>query len=215
MKIVIIDSNLEQIATVSNVMADLGHDCYSFPSSAEMLRRFAQNPYELVIVNLQNPAEQISPVKAIRKAVPASVPILCLTSATNEYELMTCLDDGANDYIFTTLRRRELAARVLVLLRQTYPTQMGDDEIRFGSYVFEPGRGHLVIDGRLTDVTRKEFELALLFFRNAGRPLSRTLIMETVWKDEPAERSRTMDTHISRVRSKIGLIPERGFRLSR
>jgi DNA-binding response OmpR family regulator len=68
--------------------------------------------------------------------------------------------------------------------------------------------------GKPVDVTRKEFDLALLFLRNLGRPLSRTLIVETVWAGHPLQTSRTMDTHVSRVRNKLGLIPEQGYRLS-
>lgn len=214
MKIAIVDSNSEQVATIADVLDELGHDCYSFTSSEQMLRRFALNPFQMIVVNLQNPQEKARPVKAIRQIVPATVPVLCLTSSTNEYALTTCLDDGANDYVITTIRRRELAARVMVLLHKAYPVQTAESQVKFGSHVFEQTRGHLMIDGALVDLTRKEFNLALLFFRNAGRPLSRALIMETVWKDESIEESRTMDTHISRVRNKIGLVPENGFRLS-
>jgi len=68
-------------------------------------------------------------------------------------------------------------------------------------------------DGSVIDVTQKEFYLALLFFRNIGRPLSRAYIHESVWVRETAVPSRTMDTHVSRVRNKLALRPENGFRL--
>jgi len=63
------------------------------------------------------------------------------------------------------------------------------------------------------DVTHKEFALALLFFRNMGRPLSRAYIHEAVWQRDTALPSRTMDTHVSRVRNKLQLKPEHGYRL--
>lgn len=214
MKIAIIDSTSVQAEMVAKILTSIGHDCDIYRSSALLLNRFSHRPYALIVLSLHNPEENGSPIKAIRKLVPAAVPILCLTSSANEYELMECLADGANDYIFSTVRRTELTARVQVLLRKNYPMHMGDGEVQFGSYVFETARTRLVFDGKVTELTRKEFDLALLFFRNAGRPLSRALIMETVWKDESPAGSRTMDTHISRVRTKIGLFPERGFRLS-
>ena len=62
-------------------------------------------------------------------------------------------------------------------------------------------------------MTQKEFSLALLFFRNIGRPLSRAYIHESVWVRENDVPSRTMDTHVSRVRNKLHLRPENGFRL--
>jgi DNA-binding response OmpR family regulator len=69
------------------------------------------------------------------------------------------------------------------------------------------------MDGEQIDVTHKEFNLALLFFRNLGRPLSRAYIHESIWVRETAVPSRTMDTHVSRVRNKLRLRPENGFRL--
>ena len=62
-------------------------------------------------------------------------------------------------------------------------------------------------------MTHKEFDLALLLFRNLGKPLSRLHIQESVWGHETDLPSRTMDTHVSRVRSKLSLRPELGFRL--
>jgi DNA-binding response OmpR family regulator len=88
------------------------------------------------------------------------------------------------------------------------------EEIRFGNYVFESRSGRLTMAGTHIQVTQKEFELALLFFRNLGRPLSRAYILEAVWASEVEIPSRTMDTHVSRVRSKLQLRPENGFRLA-
>ena len=68
--------------------------------------------------------------------------------------------------------------------------------------------GHQIIP-----VTQKEFALALLFFQHLGRPLSRAFIHEAVWSGDAELSSRTLDTHVSRVRTKLGLIPQRGYRL--
>jgi DNA-binding response OmpR family regulator len=62
-------------------------------------------------------------------------------------------------------------------------------------------------------MTQKEFRLALLFFRHLDRPLSRAFILESVWPDQAELSSRSIDTHVSRVRSKLNLQPARGFRL--
>ena len=106
-----------------------------------------------------------------------------------------------------------MVARVQALLRRAYPAQNGAEQLQFGQYVFETRPGRLLMDGVVLDVTHKEFYLALLFFRNIGRPLSRAYIHEAVWIRETAVPSRTMDTHVSRVRNKLQLKPENGFRL--
>eukprot|EP01030_Chromulinospumella_sphaerica_P014900 gene14900-14697_t len=89
----------------------------------------------------------------------------------------------------------------------------GAEQLQFGQYLFETRPGRLLMDGTVLDVTQKEFALALLFFRNIGRPLSRAYIHEAVWVKESAVPSRTMDTHVSRVRNKLVLKPENGYRL--
>jgi DNA-binding response OmpR family regulator len=102
---------------------------------------------------------------------------------------------------------------VQALLRRAYPSQNGAEQLQFGPYTFETRPGRLTMGGESIDVTHKEFNLALLFFRNLGRPLSRAYIHESIWVRETAVPSRTMDTHVSRVRNKLRLRPENGFRL--
>ncbi|MEG0884449.1 MAG: winged helix-turn-helix domain-containing protein, partial [Janthinobacterium sp.] len=91
--------------------------------------------------------------------------------------------------------------------------QNGAEYLQFGHYTFETRPDRLLRDGEVLDVTHKEFALALLFFRNLGRPLSRAYIHEAVWQRDTALPSRTMDTHVSRVRNKLQLKPEHGYRL--
>jgi DNA-binding response OmpR family regulator len=71
----------------------------------------------------------------------------------------------------------------------------------------------VIAAGSTVNLTQKEFDLALLFFRHLGRPLSRAFIRESIWMQEADVPSRTVDTHVSRVRSKLRLRPENGFRL--
>ncbi len=214
MKIAILDFDLSQAKSVCEILANIGHACHPFDSSIKLLQRLSLDPYDLLVLNVQRPEDETNLVQGVRRLVPASVPMLYITGSANEDEIIASLDAGANDYMFRPIRRRDLVTRVLVLLRRAYPSRTDDEQLHFGSYMFELRRGRLTIMGTLVDVTRKEFDLALLFFRNIGRPLSRALIVETVWGGSPPEMSRTMDTHVSRVRHKLGLIPGRGFRLA-
>jgi len=111
------------------------------------------------------------------------------------------------------LRRSELIARVQALLRRSYPHQHMPESLEFGQYIFETRSARLTISGNLIELTQKEFDLALLLFRHLGRPLSRAYILEEVWSRDVEIPSRTLDTHISRVRNKLQLRPENGFKL--
>lgn len=214
MRIAILDSDLSEAKSIGDVLSNVGHECDLVTSRTALLQRLHNQPYDALVIGLQHPEDEQDLVKVVRMQVSASIPILFITGSAIEDDIIATLDAGANDYLFRPTRRRDLIARVLVLLRRAYPSQADAEKLEIGPYIFEPRRGRIFAMGKPVDVTRKEFDLALLFLRNLGRPLSRTLIMETVWSGNPLEVSRTMDTHVSRVRNKLGLIPERGYRLS-
>jgi DNA-binding response OmpR family regulator len=112
------------------------------------------------------------------------------------------------------LRRSELPLRIRVLVARAMPDKLRGPTLDFGRYAFDVRGARLQCGGQAVTLTQKEFDLALLFFRNLGRPLSRATIHEAVWPKDAEFSSRTMDTHVSRVRSKLGLKPENGYRLS-
>ena len=150
----------------------------------------------------------------VREKLPAVLPVLFMTSRSGEDDIVAGLAAGADDYMIKPIRRGELVARVQALLRRAYPSQTAIEQIQFSQYIFEPRTGRLTVDGEPAELTQKEFDLALLLFRNLGRPLSRAYILEAVWLRDIEIPSRTMDTHISRVRTKLKLRPENGFRLA-
>jgi len=179
-----------------------------------MLSQLRKDSTDLLIMDWQAGDGEAAEIlrRAKEKMVP-DAPAMFLVGSGAEDDIVAGMDAGADDYVVKPLRRGELVARVSALLRRAYPAQAGTEQLQFGPYVFETRPGRLLKDGNVIDVTQKEFYLALLFFRNIGRPLSRAYIHESVWVRETAVPSRTMDTHVSRVRNKLALRPENGFRL--
>ncbi len=179
-----------------------------------MLAQLRKDSADLLIMDW--PTGDMEAADIMRRAkekMAPDAPAMFLVSGSAEDDIVAGMAAGADDYLVKPLRRGELVARVSALLRRAYPSQTGTEQLQFGSYVFETRPGRLLKDGSVIDVTQKEFYLALLFFRNIGRPLSRAYIHEAVWVREAAVPSRTMDTHVSRVRNKLSLRPENGFRL--
>ena len=121
---------------------------------------------------------------------------------------------GAFDYLVKPLRRSEVATRIRLLVARVDPSRLAVPTLDFGPFAFDVRGARLRRDGEAIVLTQKEFDLALLFFSNLGRPLSRATILEAVWPQDTDLSSRTMDTHVSRVRNKLGLRPENGFRLT-
>ncbi len=214
MRIAVLDSDRSQADLLCQVLGAAGHQCHGFDSGKELLAQLRKDNYDMLVMDWQ--VADLSGVEVLRRAkekMAPNTPLLFLTTSSGEDDIVAGMAAGANDYLIKPLRRTELVARVQALLRRAYPAQNGAEQLQFGQYVFETRPGRLLIDGAVIEVTHKEFSLALLFFRNIGRPLSRAFIHEAVWIRETALPSRTMDTHVSRVRNKLALRPENGFRL--
>ncbi len=214
MRIAVLDNDRSQADLICQVLSSAGHACHSFQTSRDLLAQLRKDSYDMLILDWQ--VVDLGAAEVLRRArerLPENAPVLFLTTSSGEDDIVAGLAAGADDYMIKPLRRNEMVARVQALLRRAYPAQNGAEQLQFGQYVFETRPGRLLMDGIVLDVTHKEFYLALLFFRNIGRPLSRAYIHEAVWIRETAVPSRTMDTHVSRVRNKLQLKPENGFRL--
>ena len=214
MRIVVLDADRSQADLICQVLTSAGHACHSYQTAKDLLANMRKDSVDMLILDWQ--VSDMDPAEVIRKArekLPENGPVVFLTTSSGEDDIVAGLLAGAEDYLVKPLRRAELVARVQAQLRRAYPSQNGAEQLQFGQYVFETRPGRLLMDGQVLDVTHKEFYLALLFFRNIGRPLSRAYIHEAVWIRETEVPSRTMDTHVSRVRNKLQLKPENGFRL--
>lgn len=215
MRIAVLDEERGQRELLCQVLKSAGHTCLGFELGSELLSALRRESMDMLVLHWQS--TDLAPedvVRELREQLPSSFPVVFITGRSNEDDIIAGLASGANDYLIKPVRRGELVARVQALLRRTYPAQNAVEQIQFGNYVFESRTGRLTVAGQPVELTHKEFDLALLFFRNLGRPLSRAYILESVWARDIDVPSRTMDTHVSRVRSKLKLRPEHGYRLA-
>jgi len=211
MRLALLDDDSRQITLITDALASAGHTCHPYDADEDALNQLQQDGADMLIIDHRvGGAEEL---QWARRNLTDALPALFLAGRGDEDEIFTALQGGANDYLIKPIRRGELLIRVQTLLRRSYPDRIEPDQIRFGHYVFEPQSGRLSIAGRQISLTQKEFSLALLFFRHLGRPLSRAYILDAIWSRETDIPSRTMDTHVSRVRNKLHLRPENGFRL--
>lgn len=215
MRIAVLDDDPSQTDLVCQVLTSSGHVCHPFQSGKEILNQLRRESYDMLVLDWQVPDLSGPEVlRWVREKLPKTIPVLFITSRSGEDDIVEGLAAGADDYMIKPIRRSELVARVQALLRRAYPIQNSSEQIVFNDYLFETRSGRLTLAGKPIEITQKEFDLALLFFRNIGRPLSRAYILEAVWSRDVDIPSRTMDTHVSRVRSKLQLRPENGYRLA-
>lgn len=215
MRIAILDDDQNLLDLTAATLTSAGHVCHTFSSGKAMMHQLHRESFDLLILDWHVPDLNGTEIlKWVREKLSASLPVLFMTSRSGEDDIVAGLAAGADDYMIKPIRRAELVARVQALLRRAYPTQTASEIVNFGPYEFDVRASRAKLNGEEIELTQKEFDLALLLFQNLSRPLSRAYILEAVWSRDIEVPSRTMDTHISRVRSKLDLRPENGYRLA-
>ncbi len=214
MRIAALDDELEQRELIRSTMAGIGHECHGFADGKSLLRDLRRQTYDLLVLDWSLP-DMNGPkvVEAIRKELANRLPILFVTNRREEADMVEALAAGADDFMVKPIRVAELEARVHALLRRAYPNQHAA-ELVFGAYRFLPQSRALEVDDRPIELKHREYELALFLFQNLGRMLSREHLREAIWGAGPDTPSRSLDTHISRLRTKLDLRPSNGFLLS-
>lgn len=215
MRIAVLDHNTVELELICSILNSAGHTATGCSSGNDLIHYLKRDGADMLILDWQGSDLSSKEVMHwLRDKQQMTMPVLFVTGRSGEDDIVDGLAAGANDYMIKPLRRSELVARVQALLRRSYPNLHMPENLEFGHYIFETRSARLLISGELIDLTQKEFDLALLLFRNLSRPLSRAYILEAVWSRDVDIPSRTLDTHISRVRNKLQLRPENGFRLA-
>ena len=214
MRIAALDDESCQLELIQHTMVGIGHECHGFEDGRSLLRELRQQTYDLLILDWSLPDVQgPNVVKWIRHDLNSRIPILFVTNRREEADMVEGLSAGADDFMVKPIRVGELEARVKALLRRSYPLQH-ETELTFGHYHFYPNSRTLQVNGELVELKHREYELALFLFQNLGRLLSREHLREAVWGLGAEAPSRSLDTHISRLRTKLDLRPTNGFLLS-
>lgn len=213
MRIALLDDDADIRTSVGGWLIEAGHDCHTYGTSRDFMRDASRESFDLFLLDSNLPdidgPDVLRWLKADRND---DTPVIFVTACDSEADIVSALAGGADDYLVKPVRCGELLARIDALMRRVRPAP-NHDVLELGPYRFEPVNKRLLLDGQEVALTEKEFDLAFFLFRNLGRLLSRGHLLEAVWGRNPSLATRTVDTHISRVRTKLELKPERGFRL--
>ncbi|MGB3290008.1 MAG: response regulator transcription factor [Burkholderiaceae bacterium] len=215
MNIASVEDDPDQGRLIQNILGCAGHNCTLFTTGNDLLAALArQHTFDLLLVDWELPdISGLDIVRWVRGNLGQTIPVMLVTNRTLEEELVEGLQAGADDYMGKPIRAGELAARVEALLRRYMPVQQ-NTTFHCGAYEVDPAAEAILLEGRKIDLAPKEFELALLLFRNPGRLFSRDVLSTAVWNREIPATSRTLDTHLSNLRRKLQLRSEHGVRLN-
>jgi len=172
----------------------------------------AQAQPDLVILDWMLPGlDGLAVCRRLRER--STVPILMLTARSEEADRVLGLEVGADDYLTKPFSLRELMARVRAILRRIEllrrVDQADNGPIDLGDIVIDPLARRVVVNGETVELTVKEYDLLLILARNPGRSFSRTYLLDRVWGQDYEGGDRTVDTHIVRLRRKLGAIGDR------
>jgi DNA-binding response OmpR family regulator len=218
MRVAALDDDVEELDLIKSTLRAVGHDCHVFTEGSALQRELRRETFDLLVLDWHLP-DTTGPdiVQWVRAHLPGRIPILFVTNRRQERDIVEGLAAGADDFMMKPIRVGELAARVQALLRRAY-AEPEPDEQTWDRYRFRLASRQVEMDGEHIALTHKEFDLALTLFRNMGRLLSRQYLLEAIWSNNNPLgsdlMSRSLDTHISRVRTALRLRPENGFRLA-
>jgi DNA-binding response OmpR family regulator len=204
MRIAVLDHEPDQLQLINQAMAGFGHECHPYTEGRTLLQALRRQTFDLLILDWGLPdIRGIDVVKTVRNDLKSRLPILFVNAQRDDPEVVEGLNAGADDFMANPDHAKELEARVNALLRRSYPAQH-EAELVFGDYHFFPPSRVLKVRGVQVDLKNREYELALFLFQN---------LHEAVWGLGVEALSRSLDTHISRLRTKLALRPSSGFLL--
>jgi DNA-binding response OmpR family regulator len=215
MKIGLLEDEVEQARNLSEALVENGHACEFFHSGQSFLYAVTHNSYDLLIMDWQLPdMEGTEALKEVRKELSWKIPVIFLTQRDSEEDIITALEAGADDFLVKPARIGELVARISALSRRTSNEEIEQEElIIHGPFTIDLHARTILCHDEPVHLTDKDFDLAVFMFQNIGRLLSRSYLLERVWGVSSDLNTRTVDTHVSRLRRKLGIKPENGFRI--
>ncbi len=214
MRIAIADDDAPTRHFINQVLEEQGHVCTQFSNGRDIATALSRDTFDLVFLDWNMPHQSGVEVATWARAnVSPCPPIIMLTSRVEEKDVVAGLESGADDYIVKPASAAVIGARVAAMLRRAAPASTNERYDDYGIYRFDRVAEAVTYHGTEVTLTSKEFALAKAFFDNQQRALSRAYILETIWKSVGDLPTRTLDVHVSRIRTKLKLVPENGYRL--
>ncbi|WP_314787506.1 response regulator transcription factor [Burkholderia stabilis] len=215
MSILLVEGDPGQASAFEKALRGSNREISLACDSARAVQFLRKKMVELIVLDWRIPdANGLNLLHWIRANLGNEPIVLFLAARTLEADIAAALDAGADEYIGKPFREIELVARINALLRRNGRHKKLDNRIEVGAYVVNPLMRTIALHGKNVDLTAKEFSLASCLFNNLGSVVSRDALSTLAWGRALDGTSRSLDTHIYRLRQKLALRPENGFQLS-
>jgi len=207
-KILVIEDDQDIANLVDLHLRDLGYTVQIARDGIVGFQLAVSTPYDLIILDLMLPGIDGVTLCQRLRAKANYTPILMLTAKSTEFDRVLGLEVGADDYLTKPFSVRELQARVKALFRRvealTAQVASGAQQIlHVGDLLIDLDRRKVMLQGKLLDLTTKEFDLLREFARHPGRVYTRAQLLDLVWGYNHEGYEHTVNSHINRLRAKI------------
>ncbi len=202
-KILVADDEARMRRLIGDFLCAAGYAVVEATNGQEALDIFcaSNSDIDLLVLDVMMPG--LSGLEVCRQVRNISdVPVIMLTALSQESDEITGFDVGADDYITKPFSPKVFVARVDALMRRRRTD--GDEEIAVGGIRIDKGAHAVFVDGEEIYLSLKEYELLLFLIENRGRTFSREKILDNVWNYEYYGDARTIDTHVTKLRKKLG-----------
>ncbi len=202
-KIMIVEDDPDICEILAYNLEQEGYETEVFHNGQKALDSVLKNPPELVLLDLMLPGlNGLEFARILRKDESAgNLPIIMITARSEEIDILQGLEQGADDYITKPFRPKEVIARVKALLRRHYRDE--DKSIEIDGLLVNFSKHQVTCDGKILDLTPKEFLLLKALIDAKGRVLSRDQLLDKVWGYDYYGDPRTVDVHVRRLRQKL------------
>ncbi len=204
--VLVVDDEASYRDALSVALSAEGFRVETAADGVEAIEKFERSRPALILLDVMLP--RVSGIDVCRQIRSMSrVPIIMVTAKGSEIDAVVGLEVGADDYVAKPFRLRELVARVRAALRRGHQTEDDDlereDVVAVGDVMVDVARHEVTVHGRLVALPLKEFELLEILMLNAGRVLTRDVLIDRIWGPNYFGDTKTLDVHIKRLRAKI------------
>jgi two-component system phosphate regulon response regulator PhoB len=205
-RILVVDDEPDLLELVRVNLAQAGYVVETAASGSDALAALRRSPPDVMVLDLMLPdlsgTELCARVRADQRL--AGLPIIMLTAKSEEIDRVVGLEVGADDYVTKPFSPRELALRVRAVLRRRTPAGDEARALEHGLLRVDPDSHRATVEGQEITLTAKEFQLLVALMSRPGRVMTRERLLDEVWGSDITVTSRTIDTHLKRLREKLG-----------
>ncbi|WMD18294.1 response regulator transcription factor [Achromobacter seleniivolatilans] len=212
MNVAILEDSPAHVEWITKLLLSRGHQPFSRADGNSFIALLQQQKVDVVLLDWEVPgASGLAVLKWARSNLAPSLPILMVTQRDDEESIVLALNQGADDYLQKPVREGELLARVGAQLRKSQRGDASTQSFQVGRFLFNPEAQTLNVDGRAVSLSTREFNLAVLLFRNTGRIMTKDVLSQHIWGASDRKYDASLATYVSNLRSALGLRAHSGY----